>query len=240
MATNNINKSISGVYGGHLIKQLHVLHNVIPQSKNTLNFPPPFTKVESNFLREIGDDESADIFFSIIDHKESMVRVVDTPNKRGVILTIPKVMELVSAVSFARTHIETQQNNDYTWRTEKPERLCFKLLDIVVFLKESGCNIIEFISSQKDRDILRKISHRSYYSDRYNIPKVFTPLLSSRYTVNNFTKIAQTSYFHLLTKEQQVSKNLDVRVDSFNIQILRNEGLLVRNEKTQSLQVLEV
>jgi hypothetical protein len=240
MATNNINKSISGVYGGHLLTQLHVLLSVIPQTKNTLKFPPPFTKIEEKFLRELCDDSQGSVFLSIIDHTESMVRIVDTPNKRGIILTIPKVLELVSSVSFARTGNEFMGSDDYTWRTQKPERVCYKLLDIVVFLKESGCNIIELVSSKHERDILRKISNRSYYSSKYQIPKLFIPLLSSRYTADNFTKLAQTSYYSLLTKEQQTRDSLDVRCENFNISILRNEVLVVRNEETQSLQVLEV
>ena len=239
MATNNINNSMSGVYGAYLLQQLHVLQTVIPSSTKTLKFDLPFTQKEQSFLHDMSSSNlDGNIFFSVIEHKESMVRIVDTPRKRGIILTIPKVLEIVGLCSFARKH--STNRNDYEWKTRKPEKLCFKLLDIVSFVRESGCNIMEFISSEKDREILKKVTHRSYYSSNQSVPKVFTPLLSSRYSVENFTKIAQTSYFSQLSSEQKRTTFLDVRSCDFSESILRNETTIVRNEKPKSLQVVNV
>ena len=147
MATNNINKSISGVYGGHLLEQLWSLGSVIATcTKQTQNYEPAFTVEQMSFLGDIknGRIEEGDTFLSILDHKDSLVRLVRTPNKNGIILTIPKVLDLVSKLSFLSMENKKQ---DYTWRTEKPETFCFQLLDLVSFIKESGSNIIELKST---------------------------------------------------------------------------------------------
>ena len=240
MATNNINKSISGVYGGHLLEQLWSLGSVIATcTKQTQNYEPVFTVEQMSFLGDIknGRIEEGDTFLSILDHKDSLVRLVRTPNKNGIILTIPKVLDLVSKLSFLSMENKKQ---DYTWRTEQPETFCFQLLDLVSFIKESGSNIIELKSTSMERAMLNKLTSRTYYQSKNQIPKIFTPLLSARYDLAHFTKIAQTIHYNRLTHSQRESTCIDVRSCALDTYILRNEITFVRNGKYESLNILEV
>lgn len=240
MANNNINKSMSGVYGGHLLEQLWALGSVIANcTKKTHNYEPSFTSEQMSFLGDIKNNriEEGDTFLSILDHKDSLVRLVRTPNKNGIILTIPKVLEVVSKLSFMSS--ETKRE-DYTWRTETPETFCFQLLDLVSFIKESGSNIIELKSTPMERDMLHKLTSRTYYQSKNQIPKIFTPLLSARYELANFTKIAQTTHYNRLTRSQRESTFIDVRSCTLDTDILRNETTFVRNGKYESLNILEV
>ena len=231
---------MSGVYGGHLLEQLFSINSIISEHKTkTVKQKAPFTKEEATFLSDIkhGRIESGDTFLSVLEHKESLVRLVRTPNKSGIILTIPKVLEIISLLSFMSVDA---RNDSYIWRTEQPETLCFQLLDLISFVKESGCNIIELKSTPKERDILAKMTSRTYYQSKSKLPLIFVPLLSARYETANFTKIAQTIHFDKLTRTQKTAPKIDVRLHALSTDILRSEVTFVRNGKYESLNILEV
>jgi len=234
MATNKINQSISGVYGGHLLQSLRRISNIKHNAcKETITLPSLFTDDEERFIRNIDEDEG-NIFLSIIDHKESLVRLIDTPHKKGIVLTVPKVLEIVETVGFY------SDRNGYEHRNSSCELISYKFLDVVSFIKETACNIIEFISTREDMRILGKLGARSYYSSRTKLPKVFSPLLSSRYEPSNFARIAQHSYFNLLKRGQKTQTQIDVRSEDLSHTILRNELAIVRNEKHRAVKELEV
>jgi IMP cyclohydrolase len=129
-------------------------------------------------------------FISIVKSKKKTVKMVDTNDGKGVLISTGWLVDIANACVRPEDYQVPDANR---FLNDSEKTLCLKILDIVYHVSEGESEVVE---TKLDSEYAREaIAHMSYGTGYDN--KTYFPWLSRRYEKTSFYNEARRSYGHL-------------------------------------------
>tara|TARA_R100000005_G_C4995061_1_gene201974 strand:+ start:1791 stop:2501 length:711 start_codon:yes stop_codon:yes gene_type:complete len=232
MKTNKINKEIKGTLG---ISFLRNLYSVMGNQ----TIPCVEKRGGEDMIQHIrnltsGESETP-VTIAFVADDRSIIRKVDTAVKKGLVMSRGFLIELCDDSQKWMNDADNYRNaSSYDFNLAR--RFIFQCLDICSYIRETNTNILELNHDSADEEVYSFFTRR-YYSNFTHI-KELLPILSSRYSVDSFSKLVKTNYYSYLSESHKLKSKFDIRVDStmFSRKLIGSEINIVRNEVHDKLE----
>jgi len=232
MKTNIINKEIKGALGSSFLRNLYSV---------MCDLTIPCVEKRG------GDDMTQHIQSLVLGHAEtpvtiafvaddrSIIRKVDTALKRGLVISRGFLIEACDDVQKFQNDADDHSSRNLN-AYAMGRWFIFQCLDICSYLRETNTNILELNHDSDDEKVYSFFARRYY--NNFALIKELHPILSSRYSVDSFSKLVKTNYYSYLRETHKHKSKFDIRVDStmFCRKLIGSEINIVRNEVHDKLE----
>lgn len=232
MKTNIINKEIKGTLGISFLKNLYSVmgDQAIPCVEKRGG-----EDMLIHIRNLVSGNSETPVTIAFVADDRSIIRKVDTAVKKGLVISRGFLIEACDdALKWQNDAENYRSHSSHAFTTGR--RFIFQCLDICSYIRETNTNILELNHDSVDEEVYSFFARR-YYSNFAHI-KELIPILSSRYSVDSFSKLVKTNYYSYLSETLKMKSKFDIRGDSsmFSRELIGSEINVVRNEVHDKLE----